>query len=100
MCYGSREQSRGSRWEGVAPSPLSHTLWLQERLEAEALVKQRDMEQEKQPENKQHQGLDDSGGTSPEPPVPKGRARSTSQRHKLGSESPQQPQELRVRDEF
>ncbi|XP_025050656.1 prolyl 3-hydroxylase 3 isoform X1 [Alligator sinensis] len=98
--HGVWAVTRGRRCAIALWYTLSQERAEQERLEAEALVKQRDMEQEKQPEDKQHQGLDDSGGTSPEPPVPKERARSTSQRHKLGSESPQQPQELRVRDEF
>ncbi|XP_019404451.1 PREDICTED: prolyl 3-hydroxylase 3 [Crocodylus porosus] len=98
--HGVWAVTRGRRCAIALWYTLSQERAEQERLEAEALVKQRDMEQEKQPEDKQHQGLDDSDGTSPEPPVSKGRARSTSQRRKLGSESPQQPQEARVRDEF
>ncbi|XP_053897640.1 prolyl 3-hydroxylase 3 isoform X2 [Malaclemys terrapin pileata] len=73
----------------------------QERMEAEDLMRQGDMEQElSHTDVEEHMGTDHSGGASPEPPVPKGRARSTSQRRTSGSESGQQPQKLRARDEF
>ncbi|XP_074790142.1 prolyl 3-hydroxylase 3 isoform X2 [Natator depressus] len=73
----------------------------QERMEAEDLMRQGDMEQEpSHTDVKEHMRADHSGGASPEPPMPKGRARSTSRRRTSGSESGQQPQKLRARDEF
>ncbi|XP_044856486.1 prolyl 3-hydroxylase 3 [Mauremys mutica] len=73
----------------------------QERMEAEELMRQGDVEQElSHTDVEKHMGTDPSGGASPEPPVPKGRARSTSQRRTSSSESGQQPQKLRARDEF
>uniref|UniRef100_K7G6R6 procollagen-proline 3-dioxygenase n=1 Tax=Pelodiscus sinensis TaxID=13735 RepID=K7G6R6_PELSI len=73
----------------------------QERMEAEDLMRQGDMEREPpHTDGEEPTGSDPSGGASPEPPVTKGRARSTSQRHRPGSESGQQPQNLRARDEF
>uniref|UniRef100_A0A7M4EEJ6 procollagen-proline 3-dioxygenase n=1 Tax=Crocodylus porosus TaxID=8502 RepID=A0A7M4EEJ6_CROPO len=77
-----------------------HGVWAVTRGRRCAIALWYTLSQERAEQDKQHQGLDDSDGTSPEPPVSKGRARSTSQRRKLGSESPQQPQEARVRDEF
>lgn len=85
--------------KGLYQTPL--LLWLQERMEAEDLMRQGDMEQEpSHTDVKEHMRADHSGGASPEPPMPKGRARSTSRRRTSGSESGQQPQKLRARDEF
>ncbi|XP_054858844.1 prolyl 3-hydroxylase 3 [Eublepharis macularius] len=69
----------------------------QERAQAEELVKQEEAEQEESHlNNKENTEV----GHSPEPPAPKGRARSTSQRSKQHSESRVQSKGLQSRDEL
>ncbi|XP_053146766.1 prolyl 3-hydroxylase 3 [Hemicordylus capensis] len=74
----------------------------QERAQAEELVRQKETEQEQsRPDGEEENtGAGHSGGNSPEPPTPQGRARSASRRNKPNVESGVQSKGLRTRDEF
>ncbi|XP_038234944.1 prolyl 3-hydroxylase 3 isoform X3 [Dermochelys coriacea] len=99
--HGVWAVTRGRRCAIALWYTLSSEHAEQERMEAEDLMRQGDMEQEPSHTGvEEHMRADHSGGASPEPPMPKRRARSTSQRRTSGSESGQQPQKLRARDEF
>ncbi|ETE72099.1 Prolyl 3-hydroxylase 3, partial [Ophiophagus hannah] len=72
-----------------------------ERGQAEKLMIQKEAEQEEShKEDPKDSSFVPKSGDSPEPPVPKGRARSTSRNIKLDSNSGVKSRRLRVRDEF
>ncbi|KAH0628563.1 hypothetical protein JD844_009900 [Phrynosoma platyrhinos] len=73
----------------------------QERVQAEELMRQKEREQEpSHPDDKENVSTGHNHRDSPEPPVPKGRARSTSRRTKTDLESGVQSTRQRARDEF
>ncbi|KAG8130217.1 hypothetical protein E2320_016813 [Naja naja] len=75
--------------------------YLSERGQAEKLMRQKEAEQEEShKEDPKDNSFVPKSGDSPEPPAPKGRARSTSRNVKLDSNSGVKSRRLRVRDEF
>ncbi|KAL8202775.1 UNVERIFIED_CONTAM: hypothetical protein K2H54_025138 [Gekko kuhli] len=73
----------------------------QERSQAEELVKQKEAEQEESHlDDKENAEAGRRTGDSPEPPAPKGRARSAGRRSKQHSESGVQSKEQQTRDEL
>ncbi|XP_015274289.1 PREDICTED: prolyl 3-hydroxylase 3 [Gekko japonicus] len=73
----------------------------QERAQAEELVKQKEAEQEESHlDDKENAEAGRSTGDSPEPPAPKGRARSAGRRSKQHSESGVQSKGQQTRDEL
>ncbi|NXV83099.1 P3H3 hydroxylase, partial [Atlantisia rogersi] len=71
----------------------------QERVKAEELMKQRDLEQGRS-DGEKYPGTDRSSRSSSQSPVPNSGARPTSWGRKPGSDGTQHPKQLRARDEF
>uniref|UniRef100_A0A8C9EQB8 procollagen-proline 3-dioxygenase n=1 Tax=Pavo cristatus TaxID=9049 RepID=A0A8C9EQB8_PAVCR len=97
--HGVRAVSQGRRCAVALWYTHSAEHAEQERVKAEELMEQRAAE-ENQPDGEEYQRADHNSRSSPEPLVPSGGARLTSQRHKSVSERTQHPKELRARDEF
>ncbi|KFO80466.1 Prolyl 3-hydroxylase 3, partial [Cuculus canorus] len=96
--HGVQAVSRGRRCAVALWYTHSQEHAEQERVKAEKLVEQRDVED--WPDGEERQGSVHNSISSSERPVRSSRARPTSQTHKPGSEGTQRPKELRARDEF
>ncbi|XP_053912661.1 prolyl 3-hydroxylase 3 isoform X2 [Cuculus canorus] len=96
--HGVQAVSRGRRCAVALWYTHSQEHAEQERVKAEKLVEQRDVED--WPDGEERQGAVHNSISSSERPVRSSRARPTSQTHKPGSEGTQRPKELRARDEF
>lgn len=79
---------------------FTSSLWLQEQLKAEELIEQRNVKQDQTDKEECQRTDDGSRSCSDPPPVANTGARSSSWRHKPGSERTQHPKKLRTRDEF
>ncbi|KAM6469179.1 prolyl 3-hydroxylase 3 [Liasis olivaceus] len=109
VAFSSGEENPHGVWAVTRGRRCAIALWYtlspehaeQERAHAEKLMRQKEAEQEQShKEDPENTNSAHNTGDSPEPPAPKGRARSTSRKIKLDSESGVQSRRLRVKDEF
>ncbi|XP_062984492.1 prolyl 3-hydroxylase 3 [Elgaria multicarinata webbii] len=99
--HGVWAVTRGRRCAVALWYTLSPEHAEQERAQAEELMRRKESEQEpSHAVDRENTSPEHSSGNAPEPPAPKGRARSTSRRTKSNSESGVQSVGLRARDEF
>ncbi|XP_034266872.1 prolyl 3-hydroxylase 3 [Pantherophis guttatus] len=109
VAFSSGEDNPHGVWAVTRGRRCAIALWYtlsqehaeQERGQAEKLMRQKEAEQEQSHEDDtKDSSFVPKSGDSPEPPTPKGRARSTSRNIKLDSKSGVKSRRLRVRDEF
>uniref|UniRef100_A0A8C6XYW7 procollagen-proline 3-dioxygenase n=1 Tax=Naja naja TaxID=35670 RepID=A0A8C6XYW7_NAJNA len=109
VAFSSGEENPHGVWAVTRGRRCAIALWYtlspeheeQERGQAEKLMRQKEAEQEEShKEDPKDNSFVPKSGDSPEPPAPKGRARSTSRNVKLDSNSGVKSRRLRVRDEF
>uniref|UniRef100_A0A2D4PPN8 procollagen-proline 3-dioxygenase n=1 Tax=Micrurus surinamensis TaxID=129470 RepID=A0A2D4PPN8_MICSU len=109
VAFSSGEENPHGVWAVTRGRRCAIALWYtlspehkeQERDQAEKLMRQKEAEQEEShKEDRKDNSVVSKSGDSPEPPAPKGRARSTSRNVKLDSNSGVKSRRLRVRDEF
>ncbi|XP_026542029.1 prolyl 3-hydroxylase 3 [Notechis scutatus] len=109
VAFSSGEENPHGVWAVTRGRRCAIALWYtlspeheeQERSQAEKLMRQKEAEQEEShKEDPKDNSFVPKSGDSPEPPAPKGRARSTSRNIKLDSNSGVKSRRLRVRDEF
>ncbi|XP_032069970.1 prolyl 3-hydroxylase 3 [Thamnophis elegans] len=109
VAFSSGEENPHGVWAVTRGRRCAIALWYtlsqeheeQERGQAEKLMRQKEAEQEQShQEDTKDNNFEPKSGDSPEPPAPKGRARSTSRNIKLDSKSGVKSRRLRVRDEF
>ncbi|XP_064011935.1 prolyl 3-hydroxylase 3 [Pogoniulus pusillus] len=98
--HGVRAVRRGRRCALALWYTHSRQHAEQEQLKAEELIEQRNVKQDQTDKEECQRTNDGSRSCSDPPPVANSGARSSSWRHKPGSERTQHPKKLRTRDEF